>query len=96
MCIRDSTETLQPAAPVEIIWEPKIFLPFHPNGMKFVSLDSEGTEMCIRDRIDTYFPIVTELLPIAEQCREVGFTEELTRQIVTLQPVEFKLSLIHI
>lgn len=27
------TETLQPAAPVEIIWEPKIFLPFHPNGM---------------------------------------------------------------
>ena len=31
------TETLQPAAPVEIIWEPKIFLPFHPNGMKFVS-----------------------------------------------------------
>ena len=38
------TETLQPAAPVEIIWEPKIFLPFHPNGMKFVSLDSEGKE----------------------------------------------------
>ena len=25
------TDTLQPAAPVEIIWEPKIFLPFHPN-----------------------------------------------------------------
>ena len=42
------------------------------------------------EQIDTYFPIVTELLPIAEQCREVGFTEELTRQIVTLQPVEFK------
>ena len=41
-------------------------------------------------QIDTYFPIVTELLPIAEQCREVGFTEELTRRIVTLQPVEFK------
>ena len=38
------TETLQPAAPVEIIWKPKIFLPFHPNGMKFVSLDSEGKE----------------------------------------------------
>ena len=37
-------------------------------------------------QIDTYFPIVTELLPIAEQCREVGFTEELTRQIVSLQP----------
>ena len=40
--------------------------------------------------IDTYFPIVKELRPIAEQCREVGFTEELTRRIVSLQPVEFK------
>ena len=38
------TDTLQPDAPVEIIWEPKIFLPFHPNGMKFVSLDAEGKE----------------------------------------------------
>ncbi|MBO4986036.1 MAG: L-serine ammonia-lyase [Bacteroides sp.] len=34
-------ETLQPAAPVTIVWQPKIFLPFHPNGMKFVSFDSE-------------------------------------------------------
>ena len=42
------------------------------------------------EQIDTYFPIVKELLPIAEQCREVGFTEELTRQIVSLQPVGFK------
>lgn len=40
--------------------------------------------------IDTYFPIVKELMPIAEQCREVGFTEELTRRIISLQPVEFK------
>lgn len=38
------TEVLQPAAPVEIIWEPKLFLPFHPNGMKFVSVDKEGKE----------------------------------------------------
>ena len=29
------TEALEPLAPVEIIWEPSIFLPFHPNGMKF-------------------------------------------------------------
>ena len=36
------TEVLQPIAPVEIIWEPKIFLPFHPNGMKFVSVDKAG------------------------------------------------------
>ena len=40
--------------------------------------------------IDTYFPIVKELMPIAEPCREVGFTEELTRRIVSLHPVEFK------
>ena len=40
--------------------------------------------------IGTYFPIGKELMPIAEQCREVGFTEELTRRIVSLQPVEFK------
>lgn len=26
----------------EIIWEPKTFLPFHPNGMKFRALDAEG------------------------------------------------------
>lgn len=36
------TETLQPVAPVEIVWQPKIFLPFHPNGMKFEALTSEG------------------------------------------------------
>ena len=35
-------ETLQPTAPVEIIWEPKIFLSFHPNGMKFESLNADG------------------------------------------------------
>ena len=34
-------ETLQPTAPVEIVWEPKIFLSFHPNGMKFESLDKD-------------------------------------------------------
>lgn len=34
-------ETLQPVAPVEIVWEPKIFLPFHPNGMKFESMDKD-------------------------------------------------------
>lgn len=35
-------ETLQPVAPVEIVWEPKIFLSFHPNGMKFESMDKDG------------------------------------------------------
>ncbi|WP_342381972.1 MobV family relaxase [Bacteroides ovatus] len=41
-------------------------------------------------RIDTYFPNVKELLPLADQCREVGFTEEMTRQLVNLQPVWFR------
>lgn len=41
-------------------------------------------------RIDYYFPNVKELLPIAEQCREVGFTEEMTRQLVNFQPVRFR------
>lgn len=27
---------------VNIIWEPKIFLPFHPNGMKYCAIDAEG------------------------------------------------------
>ena len=33
-------DTLQPTAPVEIVWQPKVFLPFHPNGMTFAALDS--------------------------------------------------------
>ncbi len=35
-------EVLEPLAPVKIIWSPQTFLPFHPNGMKFVSFDAEG------------------------------------------------------
>lgn len=35
------TDTLQPVAPVEIIWQPKIFLPFHPNGMTFVAYGAD-------------------------------------------------------
>ena len=30
------------------------------------------------------------MLPIAEQCREVGFTEELTRLLAYFQPVGFR------
>ena len=33
---------LQPHAPVDLRWEPSVFLPFHPNGMKFVCIDSDG------------------------------------------------------
>ena len=28
-------EVLEPIAPLELVWEPTTFLPFHPNGMKF-------------------------------------------------------------
>lgn len=27
---------------VDIVWKPDIFLPYHPNGMKFTAMDSEG------------------------------------------------------
>ena len=35
-------ETLEPTAPVELVWQPSVFLPFHPNGMKFVAKDAKG------------------------------------------------------
>ena len=38
-------DTLSPVAPTEIIWQPSVFLPFHPNGMKFVAFDAAGNEI---------------------------------------------------
>lgn len=38
-------EVLEPVAETRIIWEPQTFLPFHPNGMKFESLDSDDNVM---------------------------------------------------
>ena len=35
-------EVLEPAAPVKIVWQPTVVLPFHPNGMKFKALDGSG------------------------------------------------------
>lgn len=35
-------EVLTAKAPSEIIWEPDVFLPFHPNGMKLEALDADG------------------------------------------------------
>ncbi|MBR4838223.1 MAG: L-serine ammonia-lyase, partial [Bacteroidales bacterium] len=35
-------EVMQPHAPVNIVWQPKIFLPYHPNGMTFKALDKEN------------------------------------------------------
>ena len=34
-------DTLQPHAPVELIWKSHVFLPFHPNGMTFKSLNAD-------------------------------------------------------
>lgn len=36
-------DVLERHAHTEIIWKPDVSLPFHPNGMKFEALDSEGT-----------------------------------------------------
>lgn len=32
----------RPGVPVNIVWKPDVFLPYHPNGMKFSSLNSAG------------------------------------------------------
>lgn len=37
-------EVLKRQGKVEIVWCPEIFLPFHPNGMKFVSKNEAGEE----------------------------------------------------
>lgn len=34
-------EVLEAVAPIRIIWKPDVFLPFHPNGMKFRSLTND-------------------------------------------------------
>ena len=33
---------LSVAAPTELVWQPSVFLPYHPNGMRFVAQDPEG------------------------------------------------------
>ena len=38
-------DTLEPTAPVDLIWQPKIILPFHPYGMNFIALDADGNEL---------------------------------------------------
>ena len=37
-------EVLRPIAPLRIEWQPQVFLPFHPNGMKFVAFDNAGNQ----------------------------------------------------
>lgn len=38
-------ENLEPIAPVEIIWKPSVFLPFHPNGMTFTAYDADNNKI---------------------------------------------------
>lgn len=35
-------DVLSPVAPTAIVWQPDIFMPFHPNGMKFRAMDAQG------------------------------------------------------
>lgn len=39
---RAITSILSQVAPVEVVWKPKVFLPFHPNGMKFIAKNKQG------------------------------------------------------
>ncbi len=39
------TEVLTQIAPLHIDWQPQVFLPFHPNGMKFVAKDNDGNSV---------------------------------------------------
>ncbi len=36
---------MQPTAPIKIIWKPKEFLPFHPNGMLFEAYNAENQKV---------------------------------------------------
>ena len=44
-------DTLQPHAPVEILWKPHIFFPFHPNGMTFKAFECTEEKAGRMDRI---------------------------------------------
>ena len=37
-------DSLQSVAPVTIDWQPHVFLPFHPNGMRFYAFNDQGEE----------------------------------------------------
>lgn len=43
-----------------------------------------------QEKIDTYFPNVKELMPLAIQCRELGFTVDMTKRLVSFRPVPFR------
>ena len=43
-----------------------------------------------QEKTDTYFPNVKELMPLAIQCRELGFTVDMTKRLVSFRPVKFR------
>lgn len=46
-------DALQSHAPVEIVWEPETFLPFHPNAVRFAAVDDDGAALAEQ----TYYSI---------------------------------------
>lgn len=44
MTDRAILDVLTPHVPTTILWEPKIFLPFHPNGMLYKAFNAQGDE----------------------------------------------------
>lgn len=41
-------DVLDKVAPTKILWQPEVFLPFHPNGMTFRAFDNNNTETACR------------------------------------------------
>lgn len=41
-------DVLDKVAPTKILWQPEVFLPFHPNGMTFRAFDHNNTETACR------------------------------------------------
>ena len=63
-------DTLEPVAPTTIVWQPDVFLDYHPNGMTFKAFDSDGN---VTDT-DTIFSVGGGDICREGQKRSVGET----------------------
>ncbi len=54
---------------VEIVWKPKTFLPYHPNGMKFEALNADGNSADIWQVFSVGGGALARRRPIAKQKR---------------------------
>lgn len=88
MTDRAILDVMTPAAPTDIIWEPDIFLPFHPNGMRFKALSAEGAVLADdvrysvgggdvvaegeRTDVDTHVYGLNTIASILDWCKETG------------------------